>query len=74
MEHPILTLRNYLDLTQADLAGGLDCTPGRISQIENGSAPIGGRLLSKLYKRYGRDLKRLKISPLAVLDGPRGET
>jgi transcriptional regulator with XRE-family HTH domain len=73
MENPMLTLRNYLDLTQAELADELGCTPGRISQIETGSAPIGGRLLTKLYKRYGWDLKRLKIAPLDVLDGPRGE-
>jgi len=72
MEHPLYTLRASLGATQKKMALKLGVTPGRISQIENESARIGSKLLIKLFETYPRELARLGITPLDILNGKRG--
>ena len=71
MKNPVLTLRTHLDLSQLEMAEQLGFAPSRICQIETGVAPAGARFVSKLWKTYPGQLKRLKISPLDVVNWKR---
>ena len=72
--NPIFALRESLNMTQAELAAKLDCTPGRISQLECGSAPAGARLLTRIFRVYRRQLASLGISPMDVLNATRSSS
>ncbi len=74
MENPVLALRTHLGISQKGMADDLGFAPSRICQIETGVAPAGSRFVSKLWKTYPKQLKRLKISPLDVVNWERPGT
>ncbi len=71
MENPISQLREHLGITQTELAKQLGYTPSRVSQVELGRWTASAAFTSRLWKRHGKALEWLDISPLMVLNWKR---